>query len=968
MILEFVDTYQQVVGPFAAKAERIVKYLVEEVYGFGQTQLAGSFKNGLFLPSSDLNLVVDCNSVLNPKKGAAQNAKSGSRQLSVTPENKENSLKNRIDQFFQEILRLCPGSSIVKRTIRQGNEKSITLKIVLPKPPRQPVSEPNILWGRNAQVLKKHLGFPKQDLSTVLEQVRKKVNCPENDPPTQSTRSAQKDKNYSLFSKRSKTKKHSLPHKDRLSKTHSVLEDVVNCLANLLTFNSEDMLSIPIEVMFKWNSTKEIPRASDFKGYMQRYPRLRPLYLLFKVLLRRMGFVTESASTGLSSLSIFLMVLSFVQKEEFSSFQTNPQYFLAYNDVDRFGFKSLHEIPYVSSGKETLEPKSGILSQGKSFKISSVNQFPSSDQNSLAFFPDLNGPGLRSQKTPPLADLKKGASRKRNSGSESLKSSNPLLGNQLYQTPNQHPQGESNSKHPQPKKVVVSKTKKKLSMFSNSFAHPSINSSPPTKDAPKPKPKMSSFQMKLKNKLKRSKKAHNFQVKNNLNTSHSRNTPSSSQNATPKPGQLKATLPDESGQDLLLERQNGQRTEKSLVASRLLLLLQFYSEFLYESYVIRPQLEFHVPCFPYVQKTEQASPELRVVSPSNNKFVTTQAFDRTQELKAKLKLVYTSFYFQPTPESLKSGKTYTLEYTTLAWRNSQRADTQASLYSSKEKSHSTLHTKTFSGGPDQKGAFYRETSKTETPTTKANPKSRHRPDPSHTKTSLRSLKNPQNQDLVRTSFEIEHDNHASAQNPTKNRAGFKVELKSPPIISQSKSRPSEALKKKGPPSKTSLKSKYSSLKTIHHKQKSATKMDTMRSYESIRSMKERAFQLTQDTASKKQRQDHKYSKKKASRSNALLSNLESKSVKNPDAGLGKAKKSLADTARKEETAQKPKTVRSQFKFLHLFNEKQLAGFRSVIPEETLQELGKRKEAQVQPGVGVNKLSSILQSWEKMLMK
>ena len=65
---------------------------------------------------------------------------------------------------------------------------------------------------------------------------------------------------------------------------------------------------------------------------------------------------------------------------------------------------------------------------------------------------------------------------------------------------------------------------------------------------------------------------------------------------------------------------------------------------------------------------------------------------------------------------------------------------------------------------------------------------------------------------------------------------------------------------------------------------------------------------------------------------------------------------------KTKLLERNKTLRSHFKFLQLFNEKQLIGFQNFIPEETLQELRKRREIQFQPSLRLNKLSSIFQSW------
>jgi hypothetical protein len=76
LTLEFINLYQKALEPFANKIENLMKYVLDEVYGFGKTQLVGSFGNQLFLPWSDLNFMVNCNFIMKNKKNNSQNNKS----------------------------------------------------------------------------------------------------------------------------------------------------------------------------------------------------------------------------------------------------------------------------------------------------------------------------------------------------------------------------------------------------------------------------------------------------------------------------------------------------------------------------------------------------------------------------------------------------------------------------------------------------------------------------------------------------------------------------------------------------------------------------------------------------------------------------------------------------------------------------------------------------------------------------
>ena len=75
VIVEVIEKYQKAVYPFLSKIKGLLAQLFEEGWGLGVTRPIGSFPENLFLPWSDLNLMVDCNWIFK-KKGISNQNKS----------------------------------------------------------------------------------------------------------------------------------------------------------------------------------------------------------------------------------------------------------------------------------------------------------------------------------------------------------------------------------------------------------------------------------------------------------------------------------------------------------------------------------------------------------------------------------------------------------------------------------------------------------------------------------------------------------------------------------------------------------------------------------------------------------------------------------------------------------------------------------------------------------------------------
>lgn len=119
LIVEMIEKYQHTVFPFLSRIQQLLVHVLQEVYCFGPTKIIGSFCDNLHLPWSDLNFFVNCNEGLGSKKNSSNQNKSNS----ITPESKENTLKNRIEQVFQIIGRIFPNSSIIRKTMKHGPER-----------------------------------------------------------------------------------------------------------------------------------------------------------------------------------------------------------------------------------------------------------------------------------------------------------------------------------------------------------------------------------------------------------------------------------------------------------------------------------------------------------------------------------------------------------------------------------------------------------------------------------------------------------------------------------------------------------------------------------------------------------------------------------------------------------------------------------------------------------------------------
>jgi hypothetical protein len=256
---------------------------------------------------------------------------------------------------------------------------------------------------------------------------------------------------------------------------------------------------------------------------------------------------------------------------------------------------------------------------------------------------------------------------------------------------------------------------------------------------------------------------------------------------------------------------------------------------------------------------------------------------------------------------------------------------------------------------------------------------------SNTKTSLRSLKSNTNQELVRTSLEIEHEknNHSNNFNSQcaskKSITNSKIEKKAPPILNfpSSKQRIKELKKKnKDTPLKKNITYKYSSLKIIHKKQTSTKKMDTMKSYESIRSIKEKIRQSKSLLKKSKQMGKSNHKVRQASKNKTKSKgNLHGNQSLVKQESVEEGKKVFLKGRGKDETIQirgithskkQNKIVKREFKFLHLFNKKQLVGLKDIIPKDALEEVEKPQNELVESSLETNRLSSIFHCWEKMI--
>ena len=864
----------------------------------------------------------------------------------------------------------------------------------------------NNLWGPNVDLLQAKYQFLTEEPETVAREVQAKIDRSGDIPKAQHEPGSQK-KNYSVFRKRARNKQSENGGKEKRVKNPQILEETLRYVKSLLAHGAID-LQVPIEIFFKWSTVTNMQTLPNLTRYLERYTNLRALYFAFKMIIRRIG-LESSNSQHLSSYSVFLMTLSFLQNEEYSQLQANPHMMYAYtNYYKSFGspedvnFRSLTSIP-LSQSPQT---NSGIRRPAPS-SIRNITQFNIASEQASHAVPVEAPKEVQAQKKKVVhtqletsGDMSKtkGVKVANNSASpldlqkNAIKLSNPLnpllAGESAKGGSNVKQEKNSSNQMSQgfvQKKIQVNKNKKKLSAFSNSFAHPQMNTQKTNKN-PKigfdeskkaPDKRKESFKAKLKKKWKKINKnlepQHWFQAnKQKAVNQRNSNLETSILSGKPTKGETLFSKAKPEMSECRLQEESQWR-----LADHFLRMVQFYGDFNYESLMLVPRLEYYLPCFPFSQKTDTSNKQLRIMSPFNPKFITTQNFVRTTELKAKLRLVSMSFYMgnvrtalDSSPVTLTMDRPRAVVCCSPEKKNAKPVSQRMSLsrkslfvnFDSKEANKiKSLRSKA------EFGCWGNQNSK----------KKAHLTQKTNCSEKCVQMDPDKATEIEQTSLEIECEKKNQLRKDPKSSCAskksfpnFKIELKSPPILHPVGAKPRPGKRNKEPSSGSKF-SKYSSLKIIHKKQSSSRKMDVMKSYESIRSIKEKMVKSGARSLLKKAKRHSKTIVKpkpvkqlssrkteKFNRGNADASGEKWSANKMGRAKDGSANQEPADLSPKKE-------VSKQFKFLHLFKQSQLIGFKHAIPEQVFLKLNEAPQLDAEEPDKQQRLSSVFRFWDHL---
>ena len=387
-----------------------------------------------------------------------------------------------------------PKATISRKAKSHKGEKNIMIKF------NMNLDKENNFWGSNLSILQKQHGLLKNSLTSVIASVDCKISKAKK---SKESEKIFKTKKPSVFSK-------SVKSNQRKSECQYELSEKMKQLKNIWSYPDESQLKVPIELVFKWFSPGDLPFPEKYSPFLEQYSEIDKFYFMLKIMLRRDKLDNQSEN-GLSSLSVFLMVLAFFQNQE-ANYQYQIHHFQPFDLSNNF--LSLHNI-------NVEYRKDPDFSQ-----ISIEKDIPNTPPNKKVPFLDL----FNSDKFDPIQQkLKK--DKQKLTAKELLTKVEPDLFKLLEKTDNVEEQVTA----PVIKgKNALQVKRKKLSFHSNSFAHASLKGK---EDSKKPK-KESKFQMKLKNKLQEGKVTPKFEVNKQNKIGTSKMTVNFSQITSPIPPKI----------------------------------------------------------------------------------------------------------------------------------------------------------------------------------------------------------------------------------------------------------------------------------------------------------------------------------------------------------------------------------------------------------------------------------------------
>jgi DNA polymerase sigma len=143
-----------------------------------------------------------------------------------------------------------------------------------------------------------------------------------------------------------------------------------------------------VEVIFRVFNHLVFPKNEDVVGkYLARYPQARPLYLVVRSLIHRVG-LDDPGQSGINNFSLFLMVVAFCQKIELMA-QSSGQKTHAKSQSDRASSNSSDPVrPSPQSSPSSFHATGDLLVQflyfyGYSFDYVNVFICPSLPEQPL---------------------------------------------------------------------------------------------------------------------------------------------------------------------------------------------------------------------------------------------------------------------------------------------------------------------------------------------------------------------------------------------------------------------------------------------------------------------------------------------------------------------------------------------------------------------------------------------------------
>lgn len=513
-----MNLFQKICHPFYNKCIQILSHIISNILNLGISFPTGSYYNNLATPFSNINLTIDSNLFIYQNQNI-------SNKISISILDREKHLKKKIEILYSDIKKIFPNSHLIKSSFRNKNERNILLKVCFSKPNKSlHFLPPEFSYKNISSFMHVHIS----NVSPIMEEISLKLS-----------KACSRNKINSTL----------------------VIQEYLELLSKLQS-HYFSVFTQEIEIEFKWTYNNMVQKPDNISEFISFYPESKPLYHILRLFLHKEK-LDDYRQGGLSSYSIYLLVLVFLQYQNY----------ISQNRTGNFSqMKNLPQNKSITDVVSLLSPKTSNIS-------SSLN-------------PELNDIKLeekpQEQQVFNLLD--------------SLK-------------------GTKNDKR---------------ALFSKSFSQTSNNNSDSKGDT---KP-ISKFKMKLKNKLNKNK------LKNNVGLI-SPQPPNISINSSNNSYKLNQKL------NKISETKSFSKTNEQIlplsIGHTFIKMLQFYSDFNFETYCLTPSQLYQDPRYLYCQKNflgDNQHSGLSIISPFNPNFIITKGFNQSNKLKTLFKRVNINLYCQ----------------------------------------------------------------------------------------------------------------------------------------------------------------------------------------------------------------------------------------------------------------------------------------------------------------------------------